>query len=907
MGGPAQSSGLDPLEPLCAPGRASAPGWTPASRRPGSAATTTQGWIFWDAETWMLPSLLAMHPGRSGVGNRAAEQGLGEAGQNAAELGYAGTLSRGTGAGTGDLATECHSVDPPHCGTQIHLQGDIRWRSGSTTWRPGTPGGSVRPLADPARSGRVLGGEQGNANGDGTWSINNVAGPDEYSNGVRDGVFTNAGVARCSQRDEGRADPREAAPRMVDDRRQPAMPFDEANQVFSQYDGRRHSADQAGGHGTPDLSAQWPMSNEVAANTLDYAERSDPDGPAMTDAMHAVDSAQIGEPGCATNTYLNRSIAVRARPVRTVRRGARGWRGGGAQDPLSGSPALNFTTGSGSAGVFLYGLTGFRWRADHVQLDPMPPRATAGGVALSGLSWRGRTFDVRIGATTTTVTLRSGSTMPVRARGVDYSVGSGGSLSLPTRRRIDADEQLRRAAAHQPATSRTPACTPRPRSTGRTTVWAPGRPRPVARRSTLGAARRSGRSRSTGPPRGRRRRASRPHSTGAPGRQCPAGASGTLPNPVTARYVRVTLTRPEHRARRARARRGRVGGLPPATPAERAQERDEAAQRPPRSYVSAPRLALRRLAPVGRVRCMTELDGGFGLATQQFPLVSGCLNISFEAWRNCLSRPIRRPLALPPYWGSPTTGWPIAARWARIWCVRPVSSRREAARCAASTTSKWVTASRARSVRVDITVRLPRSRPIGASMVPLSASGRPSTSAVYSPGDLARLDQRLERLADLLGARDHEQPGGVPVEPVDDAVPPGSASASGGLGGPAQGASTPAGLSTTIRCSSSKTISKDTLRSRRGLRAVRAGHRDPRASCRRWFFERTTPSTVTSHARSAAARQRATRRPRARSGRRRAAARRPRARRSARAPVSASPRPPTGAGTRPPLCTRRPG
>ena len=28
-----------------------------------------------------------------------------------------------------------------------------------------------------------------------------------------------------------------------------------------------------------------------------------------------------------------------------------------------------------------------------------------------------------------------------------------------------------------------------------------------------------------------------------------------------------------------------------------------------------------------------------------------------------------------PYSGSPATGWPIASRWARIWCVRPVSSR----------------------------------------------------------------------------------------------------------------------------------------------------------------------------------------------------------------------------------------
>ena len=129
---------------------------------------------------------------------------------------------------------------------------------------------------------------------------------------------------------------------------------------------------------------------QIAANTLDYyAERSDPDGPAMTDAMHAVDSAEIGAPGCATNTYLDRSIKPFVRDPFAQYVEARGDKAG-SQDPLAGSPALNFTTGSGGfAQVFLYGLTGFRWRADHVQLDPMLPPQLSGGVTLTGLSGTG--------------------------------------------------------------------------------------------------------------------------------------------------------------------------------------------------------------------------------------------------------------------------------------------------------------------------------------------------------------------------------------------------------------------------------------------------------------------------------------------------------------------------------------
>ena len=158
------------------------------------------------------------------------------------------------------------------------------------------------------------------------------------------------------------------------------MPFDATNQVFLQYDGYEGSADQAGRHRAADLPARVAdVATRSRANTLDYyAERTDPDGPAMTDAMHAVDSAQIGEPGCATNTYLNRSIRPFVRDPFAQFAEARGDKAG-AQDPLAGSPAYNFLTGAGGfPQVFLYGLTGFRWRADHVHLDPMlPPQCRA--------------------------------------------------------------------------------------------------------------------------------------------------------------------------------------------------------------------------------------------------------------------------------------------------------------------------------------------------------------------------------------------------------------------------------------------------------------------------------------------------------------------------------------------------
>ena len=80
--------------------------------------------------------------------------------------------------------------------------------------------------------------------------------------------------------------------------------------------------------------------------------------------------------------------------------------------------------------------------------------------------------------------------------------------------------------------------------------------------------------------------------------------------------------------------------------------------------------------------------------------------------------PVRGPARRTP--GRPRPGWPIASRCARIWCVRPVSSRTRSSvsRGSARSTSKCVTASRGSSVSVEMRVRTRRSRPSGASIVP---------------------------------------------------------------------------------------------------------------------------------------------------------------------------------------------
>ena len=118
--------------------------------------------------------------------------------------------------------------------------------------------------------------------------------------------------------------------------------------------------------------------------------------------------------------------------------------------------------------------------------------------------------------------------------------------------------------------------------------------------------------------------------------------------------------------------------------------------------------------------------------------VNGCANREPRAVQELALEPVAAGV---PYRGSPATGWPIAAKWARIWCVRPVSSRASTSVSAGSTsrTSKCV-----RAV----------ARPAPADGPPL---GRPVVAAerrVDRPRARARpaLDQRQVRRGRPRGA-----------------------------------------------------------------------------------------------------------------------------------------------------------
>ncbi|MET7680357.1 glycosyl hydrolase family 65 protein [Streptomyces sp. NPDC005423] len=401
----------------------------------GLSSDDYAGMVFWDAETWMFPSLLVTRPELARPVLEYRYRTRAAAAENAVQTSVKGLFYPWTGASRGRLWSECQSWQPPHCLTQNHLQGDIAlaaWQyylaTGDRAW--------LRTRGLPLLNGLArYWTSRATANPDGSYSVKEVAGPDEYSNGVTDGVYTNAVAATALRAADAAA--------LVLGRPVPAdrlrvagrlrIPYDPKHKVFLQYAGYGGSPIKQADAVLLIYPLEWPMPAGAGAATLDYyTRRTDPDGPAMTDSVHAIDAAATGEPGCATYTFLRRAYEPFARGPFALFSESRGAKAGAA-DPLAGSPAQDFLTGKGGfLQIFTHGLTGLRLRPDAVRLDPSLPPQLPHGVRLSGLRWRGRTYDIAIGARTTTVRLRSGAPFVL-----DTPEGRrtlSGTVTLPTRR-----------------------------------------------------------------------------------------------------------------------------------------------------------------------------------------------------------------------------------------------------------------------------------------------------------------------------------------------------------------------------------------------------------------------------------------------------------------------------------------
>ncbi|HET6877920.1 MAG TPA: glycosyl hydrolase family 65 protein [Jatrophihabitans sp.] len=391
----------------------------------GLSSNGYDGHIFWDAETWMHPSLLAQHPELAAAMDAYRYQRLGAARRHARATGYRGARFPWESALDG---TE--QIPPPVSVNseglyEMHITADIalaQWQyylaSGDRQWlrRRGWPvlAGAARFWASKAVRGK-----------NGSYHINHVTGPDEENPDVNDEAYTNVAAARTLRIAT-------AAARLLG-RRAPAswakiaaglvLLYDPAKHIHPEFRGYRGQMVKQADVTMLQYPWQRKMPATVAQHDLNYyVPRSDPGGPSMSDAINMIDTASLGSPGCASYVYTERSILPFMRDVFDQ-----------FSETRTGG-AFTFMTGIGGfLQEFLYGYSGLRINAHSVAVDPSMNRQLR-GVVLHRLQWRGRQFTIAIGDSRTRVSLDSGPAMPVDVRGHRRVLTQAGPLIIRTRR-----------------------------------------------------------------------------------------------------------------------------------------------------------------------------------------------------------------------------------------------------------------------------------------------------------------------------------------------------------------------------------------------------------------------------------------------------------------------------------------
>ncbi|HSO97876.1 MAG TPA: glycosyl hydrolase family 65 protein [Solirubrobacteraceae bacterium] len=381
----------------------------------GLSSNGYDGHVFWDAETWMYPSLLAQHPDLAVGMDDYRLNRLAAAEQHAQQTGYTGARFPWESALDG---TE--QIPPPVSVNseglyEMHITADIavaQWQyylaTGDRQWLS-THGYPV--LSEAA----AFWASKATRRPNGTYHIDHVTGPDEENPNVNDEAYTNV-AAQTTLKDAVTAagilgvDPPAEWAQIAAHLVVPEITKSRAriHPEFAGYAGQLvKQAD------VTLIQYPWlfPMRRALATNDVNYyVPRTDPGGPSMSDAVNEIDTSALNLPGCASYVYTERSVQPFIRDV---------------FDQFSETRyggAFTFMTGIGGVlQEFLYGYSGLRWQSSGIRLAPSLTREI-GGITLHDVKYRGRVFTITIGPRTTTLSLQRGPTLAVNGRTVTRSI-----------------------------------------------------------------------------------------------------------------------------------------------------------------------------------------------------------------------------------------------------------------------------------------------------------------------------------------------------------------------------------------------------------------------------------------------------------------------------------------------------
>ncbi|MDQ2798938.1 MAG: hypothetical protein M3Y13_04765, partial [Armatimonadota bacterium] len=365
----------------------------------GLSSNLYGGHIFWDAEVWMLPALLVQHPeyAKSIIAYRFKT--LAQAKKNAKQHGFAGAEYAWESAGTGA------EMAPAEFAKERHITADVGWAAWQYYLWTGDKGYLKKEGWPVLQATAQYWASRVTEGADGKYHIKGVLSPDETAGVVDDDAYTNAVVqanlraATAAAKSMGQgADPKWAviAKGMY-------FPFDKERGIPAENDTPmtdRFDAKQA-----DTLLLVHPLNVPFDAATtgkmLDfYTAHTSKFGPAMTSSIEAVVAARLGQG--------QKSLDLFHDSYRPFMRGP--W---DAFAEKRTSNRVYFCTGMGGClQSVLYGFAGLQVVAAgekgqgtkiagdseaSLYADPhLPPGWT--GLTVKGVKFRGRTFDVGIGA-----------------------------------------------------------------------------------------------------------------------------------------------------------------------------------------------------------------------------------------------------------------------------------------------------------------------------------------------------------------------------------------------------------------------------------------------------------------------------------------------------------------------------
>ncbi|KAL7898809.1 glycoside hydrolase family 65 protein [Trichoderma sp. SZMC 28014] len=416
----------------------------------GLSSDSYAGLVFWDADTWVYPSILSLYPQYAASINNYRALLLDQAVKNAQYYNFSGALYPWTSGRFGN----CTGTGA--CwGYQYHINSDIalaHWQyfqqTNDLNWlaKQGWP--VIKKVAD------MFAAYVFHNTSTGKYETIQLGEPDEFAYNINNGAFTGVSIKQLLGDWAPSAAGRLNLPvpqnwsRISENM---YIPYEEKEKIIIEFSGMDGTwrVKQAS-VGLINYPLQFQLSDTQARNDVAYySSVNTADGPAMTWSIYAISEAQLQQKGCASYTFMQRSSESYIRqPFYQFSETMLDSEPEGVNNPafiFGLNPAFPFLTGAGGyLQYFTHGLTGMRPNAEAFCLDPILPPQLSDGIQIKGMKWQNASFDVTIEMETTTITRRNTSSRAEKYVNLhilggnpgvkEYRLAVGESIVVPTRR-----------------------------------------------------------------------------------------------------------------------------------------------------------------------------------------------------------------------------------------------------------------------------------------------------------------------------------------------------------------------------------------------------------------------------------------------------------------------------------------